>query len=110
MKLNPKEQTMSLKLNRFSLIATLSILAATAGAHAAPGKESKLDALESGNPHSVSYGSRDVGSRKLTQEDLDSLESGNPNSVNYANRPVPGRGPTNEELQALESGNPDAIK
>jgi hypothetical protein len=98
---------MSLKLNRFSLIAALSISAATtAAAHAA--SEVEIAVLESANPHSVDFASRDTGSRLPTKDELEWLEVGNPHSVKYANRRVSAA--TNQELRSLETGNPDAVK
>ena len=96
------------KLNRLSLIAALSIVAGTsAAAHAGP-TAAEINVLESGNPHSVSFPVRDIGSRPVTKDELDSLEIGNPHSVNYAKRPA--LAATNEEIRSLETGNPDAVR
>ena len=101
---------MTLKLNRLSLIAALSITAPiAAAAHAAPGK-TEIAVLESANPHSLDFASRDTGSRPLTKDEIYSLEAGNPHSVDYANRPVSRHAPTNDELRLLETANPDSVK
>jgi hypothetical protein len=107
---------MSSKLNRYSLIAAFAITAVSAVARAEPAGGSNpaqaqagIDVLESGNPHSLDYGIRDVGSRPLTQDELDSLEIGNPDSIDYGNRPIGAHGATNEEIRALESGNPHSV-
>jgi len=96
------------KLNRLSLTAALSITAVSLAAPAEP-TEAEIAVLESGNPHSVDFASRDVGSRPLTEEELDALEIGNPDSVNFANRPIASHAATNEEIRSLETGNPDAV-
>ena len=96
------------KLNRLSLIAALAITAASLGARAEP-TEADIAALESANPHSVDFASRDVGSRPLTTDEVDALEIGNPDSIGYANRPISSHAVTNEEIRSLETGNPDAV-
>jgi len=96
------------KLNRLSLIAALTVTAVSMAARAEP-TETEIAVLESANPHSVDFASRDVGSRPLTEEELDALEIGNPDSVNFANRPIASHAATNEEIRSLETGNPDAV-
>src|SRR2546427_6799061 len=115
--------TMFSELTRLSLIATVAITAAaSAAARAGPKDDSKqvreparlqpesgIAALESGNPHSVDFALRDIGSRSPTSEELDALEIGDPNSIDYPKRPIGSHAATNEELRSIETGNPDAV-
>ncbi len=90
------------------ILAALSIAAGTAAAARAEPTNAEIAALESGNPHSVDFALRDVGSRPLTKDEFDTLEIGNPHSVDYKSRPS--HAATNEEIRSLETGNPDAVK
>lgn len=92
---------MTSKLNRFSLIAALTLAAAAFSAARAdpmPGSkeacdsaESKtteqIDALQSGAPHSVHFTIRQISSRHSpTNDEINAAEAEDPNSVDYPNR------------------------
>jgi len=92
---------MTSKPNRFSLIAALTLTAAAFSAARAdpmPGSkeacesvESKttdqIDALQSGNPHSVHFTIRQISSRHSpTNDEINAAEAEDPNSVDYPNR------------------------
>ena len=45
----------------------------------------ELNALETGNPHSVDFGSR-ATPRRSTNDEIDASETGNPHSVDFRSR------------------------
>ena len=91
---------MTSKLNRFSMIAALTLAAAAFSAARAdpmPGSkegcesvESKttdqIDALQSGNPHSVHFTIRQISRHSPTNDEINAAEAEDPNSVDYPNR------------------------
>ncbi len=91
---------MTSKLNRFSLIAALTLTAAAFSAARAdpmPGSkeacesaESKttdqIDALQSGSPHSVHFTIRQISRHSPTNDEINAAEAEDPNSVDYPNR------------------------
>src|SRR6267154_2323179 len=66
----------------------------------------EVNALETGNPHSVDFGSRAIP-RRATNDEIDAGETGNPHSVDFASRVAPRRWATKDEINAAESGSPD---
>ena len=85
---------MTSKLNRFSLIAALTLTAAAFSAARAdrmPGSKEAFNSAES----------------KRTDQ-LDVLQSGNPHSVHFTIRQISRHSPTNDEINAGEVGNPDS--
>ena len=91
---------MTSKLNRFSLIAALTLTAAAFSAARAdpmPGSkeasepaESKttgqIDALQLGNPRSVHSTIRQISRHSPTNDEINAAEAEDPNSVDYPNR------------------------
>src|SRR5712671_1606932 len=69
----------------------------------------EINALETGNPHSVDYRNRVIPSHSPTNDEINALETGNPHSVDYPNRAIPRHSPTNEEISAAETGNPHSV-
>ncbi len=69
----------------------------------------EINALETGNPHSVDYANRAIPRHSPTNDEINALETGNPHSVDYANRAIPRHSPTNEEINATETGNPHSV-
>src|SRR5258705_10286360 len=97
---NPgRRRTLTSKLNRFSLIAALTLTAAAfsaAGADPMPGSkeacesaESKttdqIDALQSGNPHRGHF-TIQISRHSPTNDEINAAEVEDPNSVDYPNR------------------------
>ena len=101
-------------LSKLSLsILTALALSAAAGRAANAASmwtNDQIDAAETGNPHSVDYGSRMTPSRPATNDEINAAEIGNPDSPDYASRPplVPD-GNANAEWQSSESANPHHI-
>src|ERR1700730_4316804 len=77
----------------FSLAAALVLSAAAGAARAA----SPANTAESGAHHSS------------TNDEINALETGNPHSVDYRNRVIPSHSPTNDEIGAAETGNPHSV-
>ncbi len=69
----------------------------------------EINALETGNPHSVDYRNRVIPSHSPTNDEINALETGNPDSVDYPNRAIPRHSPTNDEINALETRNPHSV-
>jgi hypothetical protein len=67
-----------------------------------------VNALETGNPHSVDFGSRAIP-RRSTNDEIDASETGNPHSVDFRSRVAPRRWATKDEINAAESGSPDSV-
>src|SRR6267378_4069021 len=42
-------------------------------------------------------------------DEINALETGNPHSVDYPNRAIPRHSPTNDEISAAETGNPRSV-
>ncbi len=68
----------------------------------------EVNALETGNPHSVDFGSRAIP-RRATNDEIDAGERGNPHSVDFGSRVAPRRWATKDEINAAESGSPDSV-
>jgi hypothetical protein len=69
----------------------------------------EINALETGNPHSVEYRNRVIPSHSPTNDEINALETGNPHSVDYGNRAIPRHSRTNDEINAGETGNPHSV-
>jgi hypothetical protein len=76
-----------------SLAAALALSAAGGAARAAA---SPTKSVEAGARHSS------------TNDEINALETGNPHSVDYRNRSIP-RQSTNDEINASETGNPHSV-
>src|SRR6266478_1511976 len=68
----------------------------------------EINALETGNPHSVDFRNR-VTPRRSTNDEIDAGETGNPHSVDFKSRVAPRRWATTDEINAAESGSPDSV-
>jgi len=68
----------------------------------------EIDALETGNPHSVDFRNR-VTPRRSTNDEIDAGETGNPHSIDFGSRVTPRHWATKDEINAAESGSPDSI-
>jgi len=66
----------------------------------------EINALETGNPHSVDYRNRVIPSHSPTNDEINALETGNPDSVDYPNRAIPRHSPTNDENQRSRDEEP----
>ena len=68
----------------------------------------EINALETGNPHSVDFASR-ATPRRSTNDEIDASETGNPHSVDFSSRMAPRHWATKDEINAAESGSPDSV-
>ena len=67
----------------------------------------EINALETGNPHSVDFRNR-VTPRRSTNDEIDAGETGNPHSVDFKSSVAPRHWATKDEINAAESGSPDS--
>ena len=68
----------------------------------------EINALETGNPHSVDFRNR-ATPRRSTNDEIDAGETGNPHSVDFKSSVAPRHWATKDEINAAESGSPDSV-
>ena len=68
----------------------------------------EVNALETGNPHSVDFGSRAIP-RRATNDEIDAVRVARLASVDFGSRVAPLRWATKDEINAAESGSPDSV-